>query len=238
MRPLQCPESSSVLFLVLCVYRCTFLSLARLSSFSSHPHLYRWPYSRLNRTVFAYGLCHAHRSGVPYHTDQEQVSPKLPFAFIISVKISHTPSSSNIAGLSLFRAPLRGRFRQWLLRRLADPNAMPMLLHNRNIVCILCSMRQLLTNRWDIGRVSIDILPEDVLLEIFDHYVDPTEIDDGIEAWCTLVQVCRKWRIIVLESPLRLNLRIRYHPAKPMKEKLDIWPTLPIFLAPDENEWN
>ena len=99
-------------------------------------------------------------------------------------------------------------------------------------------MQQLLTNRWDIGRVTIGILPEDVLLEVFDHYADPTEVYDGIEAWCTLAQVCRKWRTIVLESPLRLNLRIRCHPAKPMKEKMDIWPALPIFLAQYENERN
>jgi hypothetical protein len=78
--------------------------------------------------------------------------------------------------------------------------------------------------------VTIDILPEDVLLEIFDLYVDPTEKDFGLEAWCTLVHVCRKWRNIVLESPLRLNLRIRCCPTTPMREKLDIWPALPIVL--------
>ena len=85
--------------------------------------------------------------------------------------------------------------------------------------------------------MTIDILPEDVFLEIFDHYVDPTRISAGIEAWCTLTQVCRKWRNIVLESPHRLNLRIRCHPAKPVREKLDIWPDLPIFLAQCDEEW-
>ena len=83
--------------------------------------------------------------------------------------------------------------------------------------------------RYTVGRVSIDILPEDVLLEIFDHHVDPTQ-NIGIESWCTLVHVCRKWRNIVLESPLRLNLRIHCHPATPVREKLDVWPALPIVL--------
>jgi hypothetical protein len=84
----------------------------------------------------------------------------------------------------------------------------------------------------------IDILPEDVLLEIFDLYVDPTQGYDGlIEEWCTLVHVCRKWRNIVLESPLRLNLRIRCHPATPAREKLDILPALPIVLAQYLEDW-
>ncbi|KAI0279655.1 hypothetical protein BGY98DRAFT_411475 [Russula aff. rugulosa BPL654] len=48
--------------------------------------------------------------------------------------------------------------------------------------------------------------------------------------WCTLVHVCRKWRNIVLESPLRLNLRIRCHPPIPVREKLDTWPTSLIVV--------
>ena len=84
--------------------------------------------------------------------------------------------------------------------------------------------------------MTIDILPDNVLLEIFDFYVDPTRNDDGLEAWCTLVHVCRKWRNIVLESPLRLNLRIHCYPTTPVREKLDIWPALPIVLAQYEGE--
>jgi hypothetical protein len=85
--------------------------------------------------------------------------------------------------------------------------------------------------------VTIDILPEDVLLEIFDLYVDPTRKYDGLEAWCTLVHVCRKWRNIVLSSPRRLNLRIRCHPTTPVREKVDIWPALPIVLAQCDDDW-
>ncbi|KAI0270221.1 hypothetical protein BGY98DRAFT_1190063 [Russula aff. rugulosa BPL654] len=86
-------------------------------------------------------------------------------------------------------------------------------------------------------QVTIDILPEEVLLEIFDLYVDPKRKYEGVEAWCTLVHVCRKWRNIVLESPLRLNLRIHCHPAKPVREKLDKWPALPVVLAQYDEEW-
>jgi hypothetical protein len=84
---------------------------------------------------------------------------------------------------------------------------------------------------------TIDILPEDVLLDIFDHYVDPTRKYDKLEAWCTLVHVCRKWRNIVLESPLRLNLRICCHPSTPVRAKLDVWPALPIVLAQHNEYW-
>jgi hypothetical protein len=67
--------------------------------------------------------------------------------------------------------------------------------------------------------------------------VDPTRKYDGLEAWCTLVHVCRKWRNIVLESPLRLNLRIRCYPTTPVTEKLDIWPALHIVLAQYDEHW-
>ncbi|KAI0279648.1 hypothetical protein BGY98DRAFT_1185931 [Russula aff. rugulosa BPL654] len=86
-------------------------------------------------------------------------------------------------------------------------------------------------------RVTIDVLPEEILLEIFDLYVDPTRKYEGVEAWCTLVHVCRKWRNIVLESPLRLNLRIRCDPGIPVREKLDIWPALPVVVEQYDEEW-
>jgi hypothetical protein len=82
--------------------------------------------------------------------------------------------------------------------------------------------------------VTINILPEEVLLEIFDSYV---YLIPRIEAWCTLVHVCRKWRNIVLESPLRLKLQIRCHPGIPMGEKLDIWPALPIAVEQYDEDW-
>lgn len=100
------------------------------------------------------------------------------------------------------------------------------------------TLQQLLTNLMRyIGRVTIDILPEEVLLDIFDLYVDPTRDCYRVEIWCTLVHVCRKWRNIVLESPLRLNLRIRCHPAIPAREKLDIWSDLPVVVAQYGEDW-
>src|ERR1700755_305448 len=101
-------------------------------------------------------------------------------------------------------------------------------------MCIFCVLVSPYNNcqptECDTCQVTIDILTKDVLLKIFDHYVDLTQKYYRIEAWCTLVHVCRKWQNIVLESPCHLNLQIHCHPIIPVREKLDIWPALPIAL--------
>jgi len=60
--------------------------------------------------------------------------------------------------------------------------------------------------------ITIDTLPDDVLLEIFDFYLveDPFREND-IDAWQLLVRVCRRWRCVVL----------------------DIWPALPLLIYGD-----
>jgi len=80
----------------------------------------------------------------------------------------------------------------------------------------------------------IDVLPDDVLLGIFDFYVDMSlSLYYGrwrIEAWQSLVHVCRRWRSLVLASPRRLNLQIRCTPDAPARDKLDVWPALPLIV--------
>ena len=82
---------------------------------------------------------------------------------------------------------------------------------------------------------SIDVLPDDVLLEIFDIYV--YEHPNGgvffkgeIEEWQTLVHVCRRWRSVVFGSPRRLNLRLVCTATTPARDTLDLWPSLPLFI--------
>ena len=72
----------------------------------------------------------------------------------------------------------------------------------------------------------IDVLPDVALLEIFGFYVD----EAWIEAWCTLVHVCRKWRGVAFGSPRRLNLRLYCEARTPVRETLDVWPVLPIVI--------
>ena len=85
--------------------------------------------------------------------------------------------------------------------------------------------------------MSINILPDDVLLEIFDHYVfrRPTSHKQFIDAWHTLVHVCQRWRYVVFDSPRRLHLRLFCTYKTPVTNMLDIWPALPIVIyAVDE----
>jgi hypothetical protein len=79
-----------------------------------------------------------------------------------------------------------------------------------------------------VGQVTIDMLPDDVFVEIFDFYMNKAK---RIEAWCTLVHVCRRWRTVVFASPRRLNLRLLCTERTPVKEMLDVWPALPIKVC-------
>src|SRR6266403_4446456 len=51
-----------------------------------------------------------------------------------------------------------------------------------------------------------------------------------IEAWQSLVHVCRRWRNVVFGSPRRLNLRLICTPKTPARDTLDIWPALPLLI--------
>jgi hypothetical protein len=54
--------------------------------------------------------------------------------------------------------------------------------------------------------MTFDMLPDDVLLKIFDFYVDEDFEPYGeqrIEVWKTLAHVCRRWRSVLFQSPRR-----------------------------------
>jgi hypothetical protein len=79
----------------------------------------------------------------------------------------------------------------------------------------------------------IDILPDDTLLEIFDFCVR-SQWNVGkraVEKWQPLVHVCRRWRILVLESPRRLNLQLYCTPKTPARDTLHVWPALPLIVV-------
>src|SRR6266849_1377142 len=104
--------------------------------------------------------------------------------------------------------------------------------------------------RCDVGwLVTIDDLPDDVLLEIFDFYVvgyqdlDPTEIVSGdqdtmrkIRSWQSLVHVCRRWRGLVFASPRRLNLQLCCTTKSLARATLGVWPVLPLLIQGDVSE--
>ena len=74
---------------------------------------------------------------------------------------------------------------------------------------------------------SIDVLPDDVLLEIFDSYIGELR---EIEAWHSLVHVCPRWRSLVFSSPHRLKLQLSCTPETPARDTLEVWPVLPLLV--------
>jgi hypothetical protein len=76
-------------------------------------------------------------------------------------------------------------------------------------------------------RLTINEVPDDVLLEIFNIYMNIYLYEDR---WHTLVHVCRRWRWVVFASPCRLNLQLLCTNRRPVQNALDVWPQLPIVI--------
>ena len=95
-------------------------------------------------------------------------------------------------------------------------------------------VRDYILNVSGIGRlnrqVTIGMLPDEVLLEIFDFYIDELGGNIAFDAWHLLVHVCRRWRNLVFISPRRLNLKLRCTYRRSVEKMLDIWPELPIVI--------
>jgi hypothetical protein len=80
------------------------------------------------------------------------------------------------------------------------------------------------------GRVTINILSDDVLLCIFYFVQFAVNRLWRLTWWHRLVHVCRRWRFIIFESPNTLNLKIISTPWTPA-QLLGIWPPLPILIT-------
>ncbi|KAH9980530.1 hypothetical protein BJV74DRAFT_102136 [Russula compacta] len=81
-------------------------------------------------------------------------------------------------------------------------------------------------------HTTIEMLPEDILLEIFDFYrLDAVTRSGGRPwKWHRLAHVCQKWRSVIFMSPRRLGLRILCKSKAPMEHIMDFWPTLPLVV--------
>ena len=77
--------------------------------------------------------------------------------------------------------------------------------------------------------MTIDILPDDALLEVFSFYL--VEASKHTEPWCTLVHVCQRWRSIIFALPCCLDVWVFYVPERQVNVMLDIWPNLPIHIS-------
>ena len=85
----------------------------------------------------------------------------------------------------------------------------------------------------DVARVTIDTLPDVALLRIFDFYLHHPH-DTWIKAWRMLVHVCRYWQNVTFESPRRLGVRLLCAARTTVREKLDLWPQLPIVVRGED----
>ncbi|KAI0250878.1 hypothetical protein BJV78DRAFT_1154823 [Lactifluus subvellereus] len=88
-----------------------------------------------------------------------------------------------------------------------------------------------------LNVVTIQNLPAEVLLEIFDSYRQHFKHSPGYEkdwnrkgGWFMLAHVCHQWRHIVLVSSSRLDLRLFLTVDTPMKAVLKRLPPLPIVV--------
>ncbi|KAI0298756.1 hypothetical protein B0F90DRAFT_670765 [Multifurca ochricompacta] len=79
-------------------------------------------------------------------------------------------------------------------------------------------------------RATVNMLPENVLLEIFDFCRLDVARWEFPWKWYPLSQVCRKWRHIMFASPRRLDLQLLCTYGTPVRETLDCLPALPIVI--------
>ena len=81
------------------------------------------------------------------------------------------------------------------------------------------------------GNRPIDILNDDMLLSIFGSYrLDDDENWNLQLRWYKLVQVCRKWRHLIYDSPSHLNLHLLYTNGTPVADMLHNSPPLPLTI--------
>jgi F-box-like len=82
-------------------------------------------------------------------------------------------------------------------------------------------------------QATIGSLPDNVLLDIFDFYqvvINTDFINEHPWNWEKLVHVCRRWRSIIFESPIRLNLQLFCTGKSPVRKLLDVWPPFPLII--------
>jgi hypothetical protein len=128
------------------------------------------------------------------------------------------------------------------------------VVHRRNLLWVkegggeqqIADSSRIVTKKGGTGRlyprVTIDVLPDNVLLEAFKFYLgkehaNETGYSHDYDGWQTLVHVCRRWRSIVLASPRRLDLKLYCTRRRSVNSKtLEIWPELPIVIVAENME--
>jgi hypothetical protein len=106
--------------------------------------------------------------------------------------------------------------------------------HNIPIIKARRRERSLSSDKYCRRRTEINVLPDNVLLEIFDFCQIESNrhvafICPGSD-WLRLVHICQRWRHIVLLSPRRLDLTLFCTYGTPVRKILGCLPPFPIIL--------
>ena len=91
-----------------------------------------------------------------------------------------------------------------------------------------CTLSTTAANQFSIDQMTIGILSDEALLQIFSFYL--VEVSDHNEPWITLVHICQRWRGIIFALPCCLDVQVLYTPRRQVNVMLDIWPNLPIHI--------
>ena len=100
--------------------------------------------------------------------------------------------------------------------------------------CVPLPSTELCADKNHRHAVPIDILPDNVLLEIFNFCIhDPVEFDSPhARDWQRLVHICQRWRGLIFASPRQLNLHLNCSDGTPVRQNLVFWPaTLPLIVV-------
>jgi hypothetical protein len=79
------------------------------------------------------------------------------------------------------------------------------------------------------------MLTDEDLLAIFYFCQGENETIKEVKAWQTLVHVCRRWRGIMFGSPRRLKLRLVCTSGTSARDRLGVWPVLPLVVQCDDD---
>ena len=95
-------------------------------------------------------------------------------------------------------------------------------------VSVFCLTPTMTTNLCSADQMTIDILPNNILLEIFSLCGEANRFD--LSWWKTYVHVCQRWRQVIFALPLHLHLVLDCNPRSLVRRSLNIWPPLPIVI--------
>ncbi len=122
------------------------------------------------------------------------------------------------------------RFPEGQLIRRAVTSLYESLEHESLEQPIRAAVADLHDDKW--RGMTIEMLPEDILLEIFDFYRQGAiKRSRGRPwKWHILAHVCRQWRHVISMAPRRLDLRILCEYGAHFIDILQSWPTLPLVV--------